>query len=401
VADFWAVSLKRAHILGYGRHSVTAADRRAVAGVLASEALTCGPAVAAFEAAIRRVTGAAHAVAVSNGTSALRLLYQAIGVGPGTRVGVPAITFVATATQALLLGAQIVVLDVDPDTLLLTPEILATCAHRLDVVVPVHVAGRLCDMPGIARVAKRKKITVVEDAAHAFGSAWTDGARCGDSRHSLGATFSFHPVKSITTGEGGAIVTNDGAIADTLRSLRHHGIVRTGFSGDLAATDGGAPWYHEFHAPATNERLSDIQAALGTSQCRRIAAIRRARQRVHDRYRRALAGIPWLALPSIAGGQRPCWHLFSVQIDWRRLGCDRREFFARAQAAGIAPQVHYIPIHHQPVLAKAKRAGALRGADQAYRGLVSLPCHAGLGDRDQDRVAAFLRGMNSALAKAR
>ncbi len=378
----------------YGTQTVSRADIAAVVRVLRGRFLTCGPAVDAFEATIRRVTGAVHAVAVSNGTSALRLLYQAAGIGPGSRVGVPAITFVATATQALLLGAEVVLLDVDPTTLVLTPAILAACRERLDVVVPVHLAGRLCDMRGIAAIARRRGMVVLEDAAHAFGGRWTGGGRCGDGRWSSGAIFSFHPVKNVTTGEGGAIVTNDAAMAATLRRLRHHGIVREDFTGELAERDAGAPWYHEFHQPATNERLSDLHAALGTSQCRRIVAVRRARQRIHDRYRRALAGLSWLVTPPKAPGQSPCWHLYPVQIDWTALGLDRRAFIARCRdQGGFLPQVHYIPLHRQPVLSGSRRASDLAGADRAYDALVSLPCFPGLTVRDQDRVIRFLRSL--------
>jgi dTDP-4-amino-4,6-dideoxygalactose transaminase len=385
--------VRRAKTIGYGRQSIAAQDLRAVARVLRGQALTCGPAVEAFEAEIARISGAKHAVAVSNGTSALRLLYQAVGIGPKKLVGVPAITFIATASQAMLLGAEIVVLDVDPETLLLTPDILERWSGRLDYVVPVHVAGRMCDMRGLAAVAKRRDIIVLEDAAHAFGSSYRDGQRCGDCHYSAGATFSFHPVKNITTGEGGAVCTNSAKIADKIRQLRHHGIVRGGFTGDLAERDGGAPWYHEFHQPATNERLCDLQAALGVSQCRRLGAFKKARQRIHTFYRRVLAEHSWLRFPSLPADQDPCWHLCTAQVDWRRLGMDRRAFWQAAHKAGINLQVHYIPIHHQPVLRAAQRAGTLKGADVAYEGLVSLPCYPTLSRADLNRVVGFLRSV--------
>ena len=378
-------------MLSYGRQSIDDADLAAVAAVLRGQPLTCGPAVEAFEACVRAVSGAPYAVAVSNGTSALRLLYQAAGIGPGSRVGVPAITFVATATQAMLLGAEVVLLDVDPATLLLTPELLDACGERLDWVVPVHVAGRQCDLPGIAAVAARRGIGVLEDAAHAFGSLAGAGPG-GCLRHSQGAIFSFHPVKNITTGEGGAITVRDPAWDARLRQLRHHGIVRSGFAGDLAG-DHGAPWYHEFHQPATNERMSDVLAALGVSQCARLDRFRSHRAAVVERYRRELAGLPWLRLPPPAPGQRPFWHLCAAWFDLPALGLDRRGLFASAAAAGIQLQVHYIPLHHQPVLARARRAGTLAGADRAYAGLASLPCHAELSDHDQARVIAWIRSL--------
>lgn len=377
-------------MIGYGGQSIDESDIAAVAAVLRGQPLTCGPAVDAFEAEIRRISGAPHAVAVSNGTSALRLLYQAAGIGPGCRVGVPAITFVATATQALLCGAEVVLLDVDPATLLLTPGILDACRERLDWVVAVHVAGRMCDLAGLAEVCRRKGIRLLEDAAHAFGSERDGGERCGDCRHSEGAIFSFHPVKNVTTAEGGAVAVRDPAWDRRLRQLRHHGIVRDGFVGPLAARDGGAPWYHEFHQPATNERLSDVHCALGASQCRRIGAFKARRTAIVERYRAALAGTPAIRAPAPAPGQSPFWHLAACWFDWDILGIDRRAFIAEAAARGYAPQVHYIPLHLQPVLAQAARGGPLDGAERAYAGLLSMPCHPGVGDADLDGIARHL-----------
>lgn len=380
-------------VIGYGRQSIDDSDIAAVAAVLRGQPLTCGPAVDAFEAEIRRISGAPCAAAVSNGTSALRLLYQAAGIGPGQRVGVPAITFVATASQAMLLGAEVVLLDVDPDTLLLTPAILDACRERLDWVVAVHVAGRMCDLAGLAEVCRRKGMRLLEDAAHGFGSARDDGERCGDCRHSEGAIFSYHPVKNVTTAEGGAIVVRDPAWDRRVRQLRHHGIVREGFRGDLAAADAGSPWYHEFHQPATNERLSDLHCALGASQCRRIADFKARRAAVVAGYQRDLAGLPGVSAPPPAPGQSPFWHLAVAQIDWEGLGTTRRQAMADAAAAGIAPQVHYIPLHHQPVLAAAVRASRLAGADAAYRRIISLPCYPDLTAAEQAAVVAWVASM--------
>ncbi len=382
-------------MIGYGRQSIDESDIAAVLQVLQSDHLTCGPAVAQFETAVAGRTGARHAVAVSNGTAALRLLYRVAGVGPGTRVGVPAITFVATASQALLLGAEVVLLDVDPQTMLLTPGILDRCTEPLDFVVPVHLAGRLCDLPGIAAVAAARGITVLEDAAHAFGSTRHDGHPCGDCTWSAGAAFSFHPVKNITTGEGGAITVTDPAWDRRLRSLRHHGIVRDGRRGPRAAAEGDAPWYHEFHDPATNERLCDIAAALGSSQCRRLQAFKAARQRIVDRYREACADLGWISLPSQPADHDPFWHLCIAHCDWSVAGADRQDLFAAARERGIALQVHYIPLHLQPLLAGASRAGPLSGTEAAYATAVSLPCHPGLGDADCARVIACLRAFGT------
>ncbi|TVR48249.1 MAG: UDP-4-amino-4,6-dideoxy-N-acetyl-beta-L-altrosamine transaminase [Planctomycetota bacterium] len=380
-------------MLSYGRQSIDESDIAAVVSVLRGQLLTCGPAVEAFEAAICQVSGAAHAVAVANGTCALRLAYQVAGIGPGSVVGVPAMTFVATASQALLLGAQVVLLDVDPLTGNLGPEQLAACTQPLSHLVAVHVAGRLCDLAGLSAICQQRGIALIEDASHAFGSTWDDGGRCGDGRHgSLAATFSFHPVKNITTAEGGAIVTNDAQAAARLRSLRHHGIIRDPgqWQGALAAADGNSPWYHEFHAPSQNDRLSDLHAALGFSQCQRLHAFKAARQAIHERYATALASLPGLHAPAAAPGQQPFWHLCAISGDWSALGRSRAAAVAALQAQGIAPQVHYIPLHQQPICAACPRAAALAGADAFYQTVLSLPCYPDLSDADQQRVISAL-----------
>ncbi len=378
-------------MIGYGRQSIDDSDIAAVTAVLRGQPLTCGPAVEAFEAEIRRISGAPCATAVSNGTSALRLLYQAAGIGPGQRVGVPAITFVATASQAMLCGAEIVLLDVDPDTLLLTPAILDACPERLDWVVAVHVAGRTCDLAGLAEVCRRKGIRLLEDAAHAFGSTRDGSERCGDCRHSEGAIFSFHPVKNVTTAEGGAVVVRDPAWDRRVRQLRHHGIVREDFRGPLATDEASAPWYHEFHHPATNERLSDLHCALGVSQCRRIEQFKDRRAAIVAGYQHDLAALDSIHAPAAAPGQQPFWHLAVAQLDWTRLGTTRRAAFAAAAQAGLAPQVHYIPLHCQPVLSGATRASDLAGADRAYQGMVSLPCYPDLTEPERSQVVAWIR----------
>lgn len=379
-------------MIGYGRQSIDESDIAAVAEVLRSDWLTCGPAVDHFEACIAEVTGAEHAVAVANGTSALRLLYQVAGIGPGIRVGIPAITFVATASQALLLGAEVVLLDVDPETLLLTPAILDDCPYALDWVVPVHVAGRQCDMAGISEVAERHGMQVLEDAAHAFGST-NDHGSCGDGRHSAGAIFSFHPVKNISCGEGGAVVTNSSEWAKKLRQLRHHGVSRGGFTGPMAERDSKQPWYHEFADLAGNERLSDIHAALGASQCQRLETFKQQRAAIVRRYQRGLAGHPGVTPPSPANGQQPFWHLAVHGCDWGALGCDRGQLFATLREQGFAPQVHYMPLHYQPVCSGLRGSDRLAGAETAYQSIVSLPCYPGLQTHDQDRLMDHLMGM--------
>lgn len=367
-------------MLGYGRQDINQADCEAVLKVLQGDYLTCGPAVAAFEERIAALSGAPHAIAVSNGTSALRLLYQIAGVGPGKVVGVPAITFVATASQALMLGAEVVLLDVDPQTLLLTPEIVQGCKHKLDFVVPVHMAGQLCDMPGIHDWAVEHNCVVLEDAAHAFASTRSDGSAAGDARYADGAIFSFHPVKNITCGEGGAIVCHNQQWADALRRLRHHGI-QPGNSNE--------PWMHAFYQPATNERLSDIQAALGLSQCQRIQEFKQRRAAIHQRYETAFINSDIFSVHATQD-QDPFWHLCIAHVDWKKLGHNRLWLFEKMKAQGIQLQVHYIPLHHQPMLMNCKRASDLAGADAAYNAVVSLPCFPALTDAEQETVIEAL-----------
>ena len=374
-------------MIGYGRQQIDEDDIAAVEAVLRSDFLTCGPAIPAFESALAAASGQPHAVAAGTGTSALRLLYQAVGIGPGTRIGVPDITFLATASQAMMLGAEVVLLDVDPDTGLLTPKILEACSAPLDWVVPVHLCGRLCDMPTLADIAQRRGIRLLEDAAHALGShdaTW----RPGDL--SDGAILSFHPVKNITTGEGGAILTRDAALAQRMANLRHHGIERQGTDGPLAQRDGGAPWYHEFHHVSGNERLSDLQAALGTSQLTRLDAFKAERAAIVERYRRVLAPLPPCTIAPLPASQSPFWHLAPLLVDWQRCRGDRRDFFAVAREAGFALQVHYIPLHAQPVCRHCQD-GDYPGAMAWYDRQVSLPCFPGLEPEDQRRLCDLIR----------
>lgn len=374
-------------MIGYGRQHISPQDIAAVQQVLGGDYLTCGPAVPAFEAALAKASGQPHAVAVGTGTSALRLLYQAVGIGPGTRVGVPDITFLATASQAMMLGAEVVLLDVDADTGLLTPEILQSCTAELDWVVPVHLCGRLCDMPTLAEVARSRGTGLLEDAAHALGSrdaTW----RPGDL--SQGATLSFHPVKNITTGEGGAVVTREASVAERIRSLRHHGIERHGTSGPFAQRDAAAPWYHEFHHLAGNERLSDLQAALGSSQLRRLDTFKAERVAIVERYRSALSPLPACTVAQAPASQSPFWHLAPLLVDWSRCRGDRRDFFARTRDAGFALQVHYIPLHGQPVCQSCQQ-GDYPGALAWYDREVSLPCFPGFRSQDQDRLCDLIQ----------
>lgn len=384
-------------MIPYGHQEVEEEDLLAVSEVLRSNFLTGGPAVEGFESAVAGASHAPHCVAVSNGTAALRLLYRVAGIGPGKRVGVPAITFVATASQALDLGADVVLLDVDPATGLLTPEILHDAPEDLDVVVAVHIGGQMCDLPALSEIAKRRGLILLEDGAHAFGSIDERGDPCGSCRHSEGAAFSFHPVKNITTGEGGAITVGRAAWEKELRSLRHHGILRNSedFTGPISETDGSSPWYHEFLIASENYRLSAIHAALGSSQIKRLNNIREERNRIRNRYEEAFRSLPHIKMIPRISRQNPCWHLAQAHLQAGSLGTTRSEVFAAATKHGIGLQVHYIPLSSQPLLEGSRGWNSCEGATEFYENLISIPIYAGLDPSDQDRVIEFFRTLFS------
>ncbi|HEX7133383.1 MAG TPA: DegT/DnrJ/EryC1/StrS family aminotransferase [Iamia sp.] len=357
-------------MIPYGRQTIDDDDVAAVVAVLRGSHLTTGPAVDAFEAGLTAVTGARHAVAFANGTAALHAAAAAGGLGPGDRVGVPALTFAASANAARYVGATPVLLDVDPATLNLDP---AAAPAGLDALVAVHYAGLPVDL---AALAHRPRL-VVEDAAHALGAATPDGP-VGSCAHSDMCCFSFHPVKPITTAEGGAVTTNDDELAARLRRFRSHGLVRR-------PEEGG--WYQVTVEEGFNYRLTDLQAALGTSQLAKLDRFRTARHAQAERYREALADLPLDLPPAPPLGWRHGHHLFAVRVD------DRRRAYDRLHAAGVGVQVHYVPLHHHPWFAAAERHGDLAAVDAAYERLLSLPLHPSLSETDQETVIDTLRSL--------
>ncbi|HEY7608077.1 MAG TPA: UDP-4-amino-4,6-dideoxy-N-acetyl-beta-L-altrosamine transaminase [Alphaproteobacteria bacterium] len=389
-------------MIPYGRQLIEEDDIRAVVEVLRGDWLTTGPAVAAFEAAFAEAVGGAHAVSCANGTAALHLAALALGLGPGDRVIVPSLTFLATASAPRFTGAEIVFADVDADSGLLTPATLEAAIARvpraeretLKAVFPVHLGGQLCDMPALRALCAEHGLAVVEDACHALGAEYGDGVRVGGAANL--ATFSFHPVKTITSGEGGMVTTGDARLAARLRRLRSHGMIRdaAAFSERAAAFDAGGaanPWYYEMPEPGLNYRLTDIQAALGHSQLRKLARFVARRDALMARYAERLAPLaPVVRLAGRAKAGRPAWHLCSVRIDFTALGTDRASLMRRLRERGIGTQVHYIPVHRQPYY--SQRYGALRlpGAEDYYRRALSLPLYAAMAPADVDTVVDAL-----------
>jgi len=376
--------------LPYGQQDLDESDLAAVMEALRSPYLTTGPGVEAFERAVAARVGARFGVAISNGTAALHAMYDALGVGPGDEVVVPAVTFLATANAALYVGARPVFCDVDPTSGLMTPEALAAAmTPRTRLVVPVHLAGHPAHTAALAEVARAGGARLVEDAAHATGAV-DQGVAVGACAWSEMASFSFHPVKHITTAEGGMVMTNDEALAARLRLFRSHGMTRD--SSLLSRPDEG-PWYYEQQALGYNYRLTDVQCALGLSQLARLDAFVTRRRALAARYDALLADLPWLRpIAPERPGSRSAYHLYATLVDEGRLGLPKRELARRLHARGVGTQVHYIPIPMQPYYERLGwRAERFPGALAYYRQTLSLPLFTRMGEGDVDRVVGALR----------
>ncbi|MCB2100426.1 MAG: UDP-4-amino-4,6-dideoxy-N-acetyl-beta-L-altrosamine transaminase [Rhodobacterales bacterium] len=380
-------------MIPYGRQTIDQADIDAVRAVLESDWLTQGPTIERFEAAVAEYCGARHAVAVSSGTAALHIGAIAAGLAPGRRLWTVPNTFVASANCARYCGADVDFVDIDLDTGNLDVADLAARLERAraegtlpDMLVPVHFAGRSCDMAAIADLARRYGFMVMEDASHAIGATYR-GRPVGACAFSDMAVFSFHPVKIITTAEGGMVMTNSDALARRLRTLRTHGITR-----DPAAFPDGpdGPWDYAMVDLGLNYRMTDMQAALGLSQMDRIAGFVDRRHALADRYDAALAGLP-LHLPRRDGDLRSALHLYVVRVDAERTNVSRKAVFEHLMARGIRPQVHYIPVHTQPYYRNLGfRPGQFPRAEAHYAQALSLPLYPRLAEADQDRVIAAL-----------
>ncbi|NWG31725.1 MAG: UDP-4-amino-4,6-dideoxy-N-acetyl-beta-L-altrosamine transaminase [Rhodocyclaceae bacterium] len=376
-------------MIPYGRQEIGDDDVEAVATVLRSEWLTQGPAVPRFERAVAGRCGAAHALAVNSATSALHLACLALGLGQGDLLWTTPITFVASANCARYCGAEVDFVDIDPCTCNMSVAALAeklaraAVAGRLPkIVVPVHFAGRPCDMAAIHALGQRYGFRIVEDASHAIGASYR-GEPVGNCRYSDITVFSFHPVKIITTGEGGMALTNDAALAETMALLRSHGITR-----DPARMDHepDGPWYYQQIALGFNYRMTDIQAALGLSQLQRLDAFVARRRELAERYQQHLTDLP-LTLPGETPEERSAWHLYVIRLRREQIRRTHREVFAALRAAGIGVNLHYIPVHTQPYYRQLGfRPGDFPEAERYYAEAISLPMYAALGDDQQDEV---------------
>lgn len=380
-------------MIPYGRQHISQADIDAVTEVLKSDFLTQGPAVPAFEQALSAITGAAHAVAVNSATSALHIACLALGVGSGSRVWTSPVSFVASANCARYCGAEVDFVDVQSDSgnmcmdkLRQKLELARRNNSLPQVVIPVHLAGASCDMQRCRELANEFGFTIIEDASHAVGATYR-GEPVGNCRYSDITVFSFHPVKIITTAEGGMAMTNSNMLADKMRSLRSHGICRD----EAAMTEPchGA-WYYQQLQLGFNYRMTDLQAALGLSQSSRLQEFVGQRRQIAANYHQLLADLP-VVLPTADGDSLSSWHLYIIRLkDPSR----RRAVFDLLRAAGIGVNVHYIPIHTQPYYQQLGFAkGDFPCAEQFYEQIISLPLFPQLSPAEQQYIADTLKSI--------
>ena len=382
--------------LPYGRQSIDEADIAAVSSVLRGNYLTTGPAVAAFEAAFSGRLGVRYSVACSSGTAALHLAALALGLGPGDKVVVPSVTFLATVNAVRYVGADVVFADIDPETGLMTVDTLKAAVAKAGAsnsvsVFPVHLNGQTCDMAQIKNYCDAQEYSIVEDACHALGG---DGV--GACQYSDMAIFSLHPVKAIAAGEGGVVTTNDPELAGRLERFRNHGMVRDAASFqdlDQAFDKNGDlnPWYYEMPELGFNYRLSDIHAALASSQLEKLDQFIDRCRSIAKLYDQAIRHLAPVAMPvSRVPGPPAAWHLYVVLIDFEKAGKSRREVMEILREADVGTQVHYYPVHRQPYYKSLYPDVDLPGADNYYAHALSLPLFPAMQDSDVDHVVESL-----------
>ena len=371
----------RKALLPYGHQSIDEADIQAVVATLRSDWLTTGPRIAEFEEAFAARTGARHAVSFSSGTAALHAAAFTAGLKSGDEAITSPLTFVATANCVLYQGAVPVFADVSPDTLNLDPEqAAARLTPRTRAILPVDYAGHPADLSPILDLAERHGLVVIEDASHALGAEYK-GRHVGSVAHMT--VFSFHPVKHITTGEGGMVTTDNAKFAETLRRFRNHGI-----SSDARQRQAAGQWHYEMVLLGFNYRLTDIACALGIQQLKKLEANLARRRQIAARYTAAFREIPEVVPPAVRHDINPAWHLYPIRLDRARLKADRGQVFAALRAENIGVNVHYIPVHRHPYYRErfGYRGGEYPVAEDAYERLISLPMFHGMSDQDVDDV---------------
>ncbi|GAB4268775.1 MAG: UDP-4-amino-4,6-dideoxy-N-acetyl-beta-L-altrosami ne transaminase [Candidatus Rifleibacteriota bacterium] len=388
--------------LPYGCQEITEADIEAVVKILKSDFLTQGPAIESFEKAFCQATGARFAIACSNGTAALHLAAIAAGIAKGDTVLVPPVTFVASANCARFNGADVVFADIDRKNLTMSPE---ECERQLilakekgspiKAVVTVDFAGHPCDMAAFARLKKKYDFIWIQDACHALGATWQDESgrkwKIGEWPVPDMTVYSFHPVKHITSGEGGMITTHSERYAENLRLHRTHGITkdpsRFVFSEMALAKDGSInPWYYEMQSLGFNYRLTDMQAALGESQLKRLDNFITRRRQIVDQYRKKLSHLQNLEFPEVKRDVGHAYHLAIIELNFDRIGKERARVMNELREKGIGTQVHYIPVPMMPYYAETSCLAELPASMDYYRKALSIPCYPQMTDEDVARV---------------
>jgi UDP-4-amino-4,6-dideoxy-N-acetyl-beta-L-altrosamine transaminase len=384
-------------MIPYGRQDISEDDIEAVVRTLRSAFLTQGPQVPEFEANIAQAVGVLHAVAVNNATAALHLACLALDVGPGDQVWTTPLTFVASANCALYCGASVDFVDIDPKTYNMSVECLteklesASRQGKLPkVVIPVHLCGQSCEMAAIKGLADKFGFRLIEDASHAIGGAYL-GEPIGNCRYSDITIFSFHPVKIITTGEGGVATTNDAALADRMQRLRSHGL--TNIPALMDPRPVNEIWNYQQIELGYNYRITDIQAALGTSQLKRLGEFIKARRHLASRYDQALSTLS-IKLPWQHPDTASSYHLYPIRIPEGGKGPSQKDVYDTLLAEGVRSNLHYIPVYRQPYY---ERLGFVAGycpqAEQYHREAITIPLFATLTETDQDRVVSIIKSL--------
>lgn len=382
-------------MIPYGRQCITDEDVQAVVAVLRSDFLTQGPLVPKFEEAISSYCGASHAIAVNSATSALHIACLALGLRPGDWLWTSPNTFVASANCGLYCGSHVDFVDIDPQTYCMSTDALSSKLEEAEkrnvlpkVVIPVHFAGQPCDMPRIFELSKRYGFSIIEDASHAIGAAF-EGVKVGSCCYSDMTVFSFHPVKIITTGEGGMVVTNKKALSDRLRRLRTHGI--TSDANLMHPRPPSEIWNYQQIDIGFNYRMTDIEAALGLSQLKRIDRFIAKRQEIAKCYDNGLRDLP-LTLPFQLKGAASSYHLYPVVVDQNKSPKTQRQVYTELRNSGIGVNLHYIPVHRQPVYeALGFRDGDFPLSESFHRNAISLPIYHDLGLDQQNYVIQTVR----------
>jgi len=376
----------RKTFLPYGHQSIDEADIQAVVSTLRSDWLTTGPKVAEFEEAFAASVGTAHAVSFSSGTAALHGAAFAAGLQPGDEAITTPMTFVATANCVLYQGATPVLADVSPDTLNLDPgQTAAKITPRTRAILPVDYAGHPAELDSFLDLAERHGLTIMEDACHALGAEYR-GRRVGSIAHMT--VFSFHPVKHVTTGEGGMVTTNNSQFAETLRRFRNHGI-----NSDARERQKAGGWFYEMTFLGFNYRLTDVACALGIQQLGKLEANLARRREIAARYAASFREFPGVIPPAVRSEVNPAWHLYPIRLDLARLSADRAEIFRALRAENVGVNVHYIPVHQHPYYRErfGFKSGDYPAAESAYERLISLPMFPGMTDEDVNDVVRALQ----------